>query len=202
MISPALAPNEALVVSGTRQFGASLGIGDGLCAVQGGASSEARVVSLTQDLLQVDAIDLRLPEAPAEFSRAAVERELLKLYAGHSCATFRMPVSARKRVHATGNWCCDAFGGDPQLKVVLQLIAGSLAALPELHLFIESYQDCISPGGTTGKFGFSLLELSPKETASGLYRYLMDFVDEPGDADAKQGQLFAYASVRSRCHDP
>merc|ERR1719215_234110 len=90
-------------------------------------------------MMQVDAIDFRKPEAPPQFSRQAIDRELLKLYAGHSAATQREPAECHKAVDATGNWCCDAFGGDKQLKAVLQLISAGAAGLPELKLYPDAY---------------------------------------------------------------
>jgi len=42
LMSPVLKVNEALIVSGARQFGAGVGIGEGLRAVVGGASSSQR----------------------------------------------------------------------------------------------------------------------------------------------------------------
>jgi len=192
LISPALRANEALVVSGARQFGAGAGIGEGLRAVAGGASPSQRDRAATQDLMQVDALDYRDPQTVDEFSRAAVDRELLKLYAGHSGATLRSPLTARKKLAASGNWCCDAFGGDPQLKAVLQLIAGGGARLDTLQLYPNAY-----PFMRTNKSELPPLHLPQRvSTVGGLYRALLAFIDMPGSSASKRGQLFEYlASV-------
>merc|ERR1711920_625418 len=142
--------------------------------------------------MQVDALDYRDPDALEEFSRAAVARELLKLYAGCSGATLRSPVKVRKKVAATGNWGCDAFGGDPQLKAVLQLIAGGGARLDTLQLYPNAY-----PFMRTNKSELPPLHLPQiASTVGGLYRALLAFIDKPGSPASKRGRLFEYlASV-------
>ena len=40
-----------------------------------------------------------------------------------------------QRAIATGNWGCGAFGGDPQLKALIQWIAASCGDAPFLHYY-------------------------------------------------------------------
>lgn len=42
---------------------------------------------------------------------------------------------------ATGNWGCGAFGGDPELKTIIQWLAASQVALHQVELACISYRD-------------------------------------------------------------
>ena len=61
-----------------------------------------------------------------QYERGRMERELVKAYSGFSGETGSTP-SGRMMAVATGNWGCGAFGGDPQLKAMLQWMACSVA---------------------------------------------------------------------------
>ncbi|KAL3312163.1 hypothetical protein Ciccas_009251, partial [Cichlidogyrus casuarinus] len=61
-----------------------------------------------------------------QYARGAIKRELIKAYTGFS--THSLPKNA-----VTGNWGCGAFGGDPVLKAVIQILAASLAYLNSIH---------------------------------------------------------------------
>ena len=50
-------------------------------------------------------------------------------------AGFLLQLVPGGRAIASGNWGCGAFCGDPNLKVVLQWVAASLARAPQLLYF-------------------------------------------------------------------
>jgi len=173
----ALRPQEALLISGARQFGASTGIGLELRAVAAGADAQSKALARSQDLIVADALDFRDPDAPEQFSREAVERELLKLYAAFSVG------ASERSVAATGNWCCDAFGGDKQLKLIVQLVAASAAGIRILRLYPHS---CEAGSARTDPSELPPLSLPQAvRTAGGLYKRLLGFLDEPGDKDQR-----------------
>ena len=99
-----------------------------------GLSSAEVELASSQSLLVVDAIDFRKPDALAQFGSDAVHRELLKL-----CAGFRLAAGVHE-TSATGNWCCDAFGGDKQLKLALQLIAAGEGGVSHLRLYPNAFE--------------------------------------------------------------
>ena len=84
----------------------------------------------------MDAISFRGDKA-VQFQQAAVERELNKAF-----AAFRGGGPAI----ATGNWGCGAFGGDPRLKLVLQLAAASQAGRPLAYFTFGDHQ-LVEDGG-------------------------------------------------------
>ncbi|XP_076454449.1 poly(ADP-ribose) glycohydrolase-like [Babylonia areolata] len=58
-----------------------------------------------------------------QFKRSCIERELNKAYCG-----FRTSANEADRAAVcTGNWGCGAFGGDKQLKALIQVMAASVA---------------------------------------------------------------------------
>lgn len=79
-------------------------------------------------LLVVDALDFRF-DTVDEYSQAAVYRELVKLIGGLSS-----PAVASLLAVAGGNWGCGVFGGDLELKLLLQWAACGVAG-KELHYF-------------------------------------------------------------------
>eukprot|EP00117_Sycon_ciliatum_P026157 scpid34572/ scgid21537/ Poly(ADP-ribose) glycohydrolase len=67
----------------------------------------------------------------AQFKKPALTRELVKAYCAFKRST-GVPRDYQVAV-ATGNWGCGAFGGEPYLKALLQLIATSAASRQLLY---------------------------------------------------------------------
>ncbi|KAJ4822423.1 hypothetical protein Tsubulata_048180 [Turnera subulata] len=88
---------------------------------------------------------------------------------------------------ATGNWGCGAFGGDPEVKSIIQWLAASQALRPFILYFtfgIESLQNLervshwiLSHGWTVGELWNMLVEYSNqrynKETNLGFFKWLL-----------------------------
>lgn len=70
------------------------------------------------EFVAIDAVDYRRADRAAQFTEAAMLRELGKARAGFARDARRLPV-------ATGNWGCGAFLGDHALKAIVQWIAAS-----------------------------------------------------------------------------
>ena len=85
---------------------------------------------------------IALPEPPAptplrfggnsslQFRQDKIDRELTKALVafsggGRDLGAFSVGARAPLEAVATGNWGCGAFGGDPRLKLVIQLLAAS-----------------------------------------------------------------------------
>ena len=61
-------------------------------------------------------------------------RELCKAWTG-----FR---SVKGHVVATGHWGCGAFGGDPNIKCLLQVMAASMAEVKQLDFYCFNDEAC------------------------------------------------------------
>ncbi|XP_053678093.1 poly(ADP-ribose) glycohydrolase [Anopheles nili] len=72
---------------------------------------------------------LRVQPDVNQFSEEAMKRELAKAYVGFRHELIDCPAPGI----ATGNWGCGAFGGDTQLKALLQLMAACVAGRPLLY---------------------------------------------------------------------
>ena len=59
-------------------------------------------------------------------------RDLRKALCGFGAARLSFP---DRKVCATGNWGCGAFGGSPAVKLFVQWVAASLAGLQGLEYF-------------------------------------------------------------------
>ncbi|GAB6028370.1 hypothetical protein CHUAL_002538 [Chamberlinius hualienensis] len=69
---------------------------------------------------------------------SCILREVNKAYCGFCCNTPKNHLEAV----ATGNWGCGAFGGDPRLKALLQLIAASKAGRDVAYLTFNDTKLC------------------------------------------------------------
>lgn len=98
---------------------------------------------LDSHIVALDAIRLGPAEQKSltQFNGRALERELRKCLAAvsrwpHEQEAEDVAGKPREalRAFATGKWGCGVFGGDPQLKAVLQWMAASVARRP-VHFF-------------------------------------------------------------------
>ena len=95
-----------------------------------------------------------------------MKRELNKAYTG-----FATPESTPSKV-ATGLWGCGAFGGNPEFKALIQLLAASLAGRDMVFFAYgnaEFYQDFEN--------FLTFLQSFPKLTIGELYKILALFCD-------------------------
>ena len=106
--------NVAVAFVGAEQFTKPTGYAFGL---QYGGPHEAGEKDLSY-IVAIDALQVQNPES--QFTPAAIQREVIKAAAGMSCEC----VVGVKDV-ATGNWGCGAFGGDPEIKSLIQWVAVS-----------------------------------------------------------------------------
>jgi len=138
-----------------------------------------------------------------QYTMDAVERELNKAFVGFSRASADSNDSSLSPI-CTGNWGCGAFGGDPQLKAVIQLLAASRARRPAMHYFTfgdagfaSSLQTLtrrlirsgVTVGDLTRLLGAFLHTASQED---GLLRFLEDACDEL-EAQARADALAAPA---------
>ena len=76
-------------------------------------------------LVAIDALRMK-QGSQDQYSQALLTRELNKAYIGfEKCAEEKDGATPTAAV-ATGNWGCGAFGGDPRLKALIQLMAASV----------------------------------------------------------------------------
>ena len=131
-----MAENEAVIIQNTLQFntysgyGSSfkcLGFSSGLLSLLKGDTQSV----VLDDVICFDAIPFG-PEAPTQFRLHNILRELEKCRAALSFYGVKP--------FATGNWGCGVFGGDTQLKAVIQWLAASVAKRPIIYFpFDDEY---------------------------------------------------------------
>jgi len=115
--------NEAVLIKGAERYSNYSGYSKTFQWTGNYIDSTERD-SLQRRSTIITAIDaLRLNNPMSQYSREAVERELNKAYAGFY---FTPLEGGTRRPIATGNWGCGAFGGNRELKSLIQLMAASL----------------------------------------------------------------------------
>jgi len=122
LFTEVLEDNEVLVVHGAQQYSRYTGYSDTY-------RFNGRFIDTTEfdisnrrqtTIVAMDAT--RFNTDMAQFKEAAIRRELNKAFVGFQST---QPASDRSCLNAvaTGNWGCGAFKGNPQLKLLIQLMA-------------------------------------------------------------------------------
>ncbi|XP_043475045.1 poly(ADP-ribose) glycohydrolase [Leptopilina heterotoma] len=124
LVTEVLDDTEALVISGVERFSKYEGysssfkwIGDFVDETPRDNSGRRKT-----SVVAIDALFFKQPSS--QFKMSNVIRELNKAYIG-----FKSNITQKENVPAvaTGNWGCGVFHGNPQLKVLLQLMAAASA---------------------------------------------------------------------------
>jgi len=145
LFSEAMQDTEAISVIGVEQFSCYSGYGDSF-------RFEGRMKDLTERdtsgrrltcVVAMDAIRFS-GDKELQFRMDKVERELNKAFVAYggwnNSDVVRLPAIA------TGNWGCGAFGGDPRLKLLIQLMAASVAGR-DLAYFTFGDEELTREGG-------------------------------------------------------
>jgi len=125
--------NEAIVIVGARKFGDFTGYGSRV-RYTGPFSQEWDWNR--RKIIAIDAI-CNPGNKTKQLEDYVMERELRKAFTGFS--------AAKGEIVATGHWGCGAFGGDLEVKAVVQILAASVAGVKELQFF------CFGEQGFYGK---------------------------------------------------
>eukprot|EP00088_Acartia_fossae_P037077 TRINITY_DN3826_c0_g1_i16.p1 TRINITY_DN3826_c0_g1~~TRINITY_DN3826_c0_g1_i16.p1 ORF type:complete len:844 (-),score=158.13 TRINITY_DN3826_c0_g1_i16:70-2601(-) len=117
-----LMANEVVFMHGAEQYSRHTGYGDTYRFDGMHTDTVPRDMHMRRNttILAMDAVSFSR-DKEVQYEAKFIERELNKAYIG-----FRPLNPNLKRINAvaTGNWGCGAFGGDPQLKFLIQLLAG------------------------------------------------------------------------------
>ncbi|KIH62944.1 hypothetical protein ANCDUO_06767, partial [Ancylostoma duodenale] len=113
------------------------------------------------DLAAIDALPFDVRQENVQYTRENIDRELNKAYAGF------MSKSRETRPVATGNWGCGAFGGNKELKSLIQMLAAAKAGRAVMYCtfndkkfegsMIEQYEKLVEMGATVGAVYKALL---------------------------------------------
>ena len=125
-----LGDNECLVVSGHERFNAYSGYADDFRF--DGDFHDPTPFDVTSrhrrtQTVAIDALMFHEGNRKWQYKRDKVERELNKAFVGFIVNEEDEDESLAPVAVATGNWGCGAFGGDPRLKFLIQLMAAAEA---------------------------------------------------------------------------
>ena len=125
-------------------------------------------------MLAIDALKYRYPKL--QFGESKIFRELKKCYSGFYIKTEQK----NKVVLATGNWGCGAFGGDRQLKFLIQIIAASEADR-DLIYYTFNHTETVA---NLNKM-ISIME-KEKLTVGQVYSLILEYSNEIRDLSSKE----------------
>ncbi|XP_070186589.1 poly(ADP-ribose) glycohydrolase-like isoform X2 [Littorina saxatilis] len=156
LFTEALGDQDSLIMTGCEQFSKYNGYADSF-RFQGNFQDETprdKLGRLCCEVVAIDAMVFR-SDYNKQFKTNSVLRELNKAYCGFQSGE----KEAEKSAVCTGNWGCGAFGGDKQLKSLIQVMAASAARrevcyftfgdeklaeeLYEIHMILTSNQKTI-----------------------------------------------------------
>ena len=137
LLCDAMADNEAVLIRNTIQFSDYTGyassfkcLGFSKSLIESFQSDDHISVPL-DDILCIDAIPFGL-DTQKQYSLTSILRELEKCRIGLS--------GECTKPFATGNWGCGVFGGDTQLKAVIQWLACSANGIPMIFFPFDDTQ--------------------------------------------------------------
>ncbi len=121
---------ESILISGAEQFSSYTGYG-GRLKFTGPFIDPNPVDKFNRkqvNVVAIDAIPFDFFSFDAQFQRNGINRELYKAFCGFSQEIAMDNIENGERAPiATGNWGCGAFGGDKEMKTILQWMAASKA---------------------------------------------------------------------------
>lgn len=128
LFTEVLRPNEALLMVGCERYSNYTGYAHTFCWAGNHVDRTPRDSSLRRRT-HVVAIDaMAFVQSSHQYREELMLRELNKAYVG-----FLHQLSTPAPAVASGNWGCGAFGGDPKLKALLQLMACAVTGRPLLY---------------------------------------------------------------------
>ena len=123
-------PLDSILITGAEQFSSYSGYGGRFKFVAPFTDPNPIDKSGRRqvDIVAIDAIPFCFGGGREQYQRHGINRELNKAYCGfsHSISSDD-PISGEMVPIATGNWGCGAFGGDREMKTLLQWMAASRA---------------------------------------------------------------------------
>ena len=176
ILAEVLMPHEALVMNGAVQYCNYSGYAKtfafaGPATIPPLSKQEASRRIRNICVVALDAIDfahsrnLRLEH---QFFPFWIEREVIKAYAAFVGAPSQLSASSSGPI-ATGNWGCGAFGGDLQLKFLIQWCAASAAQRPLEYFTFGNDQ----LANDLNSFVQKIFKKVPRTTSGELYSALM-----------------------------
>ncbi|GFP98315.1 poly(ADP-ribose) glycohydrolase 1 [Phtheirospermum japonicum] len=205
---PSMADNEAIEIVGAERFSSYIGYAKSF-RFSGDYVDKKSVDTMGRRRTRIVAIDALCSPGKRQYRLECLLREINKAFCGfldqHKCQSDQVKQNNEGQVHeigvATGNWGCGAFGGDPEVKVVIQWLAASQARRPFILYYTFSLEPLqklelvvqwvLSQEWTVGELWNILVEYSTQklrgETTAGLFKWLIPSlydVDDPMIVDA------------------
>jgi poly(ADP-ribose) glycohydrolase len=131
LLAEELGDNETLVITGYERFSKYVGYASSFRWAGDYVDKAPRDKwgRLCNEIVAMDALVLWNTSVDDQLQECTLRRELNKAYCG-----FRGTApSDQQCTVATGNWGCGAFGGDPRVKALIQLMAASVAQRPVFY---------------------------------------------------------------------
>ena len=136
LVCPRLGPDDAVFVHGFDVTNDTTGYASTFAyassRLHGSPDSNVH-----RTLIAIDAKDYSSGRTEDQYSEAWIRREIKKAYVGFERGE-QLPRNQSAPAIVTGNWGAGAFGGDPLLKVAIQVVAAALAGRKLVYYTNES----------------------------------------------------------------
>lgn len=191
-----MADNEAIEIVGSERFSNYAGYAKSF-RFSGPHVDEKSVDTMGRRKTRIIAMDALSRVGKRQYTLECLLRETNKAFCGfldHQKHGNVLPSSTEDHEIgvATGNWGCGAFGGDPEVKTVIQWLAASQALRPFMVYYtfglepLEKLERIVMwiqcQGWSVGELWNSLVEYSTqrmnKKTKVGFFRWLLPSLDD------------------------
>jgi len=186
LFTEVLGDREVLVVVGVEQFSKYEGYSDSF-KFGGRFADTVELDSSGRKMTSVVAMDaIRFINSDDQFMMRNIDRELNKAF-----VAFQNRHVSNLQAIATGNWGCGAFGGDPKLKLLLQIMAAAEAGRDVVY-FTFGDSTLVKDGGEM--YDFLVRE---NVNVGELYRVIRGFGKSGRDLEGKELFNWMYQQVGS-----
>jgi len=165
LFTEVLGDREVLLVVGAEQFSNYSGYSDTFQFTGRYKDSVVRDSSGRKETSIVAMDAIRFVHNKDQYSVRNIDRELNKAF-----VAFQNKHVDRLQAVATGNWGCGAFGGDPRLKLVIQIMAAAEAGRDMVY-YTFGDDELVVDGGQMYQF-----LVDKKVTVGTMYKLLCSFV--------------------------
>ena len=216
LICEELTDNESLVIRGCERFSSYTGYGNTFSWSKPYIETRERDVwgRLPTEVLAIDAYVMSNFEM--QLHDKYLYRELNKAHCGFLCSR---AAGGPRAAFATGNWGCGAFGGDPVVKAIIQLMAAAVCGrdlvyytfgdeklLRSLKLLYDLLKERATVGEIwSGLFAFRRLKLERQRHETGydsagnpkILKFFREYFDELTPSESQNGSSSTLSSIQS-----
>lgn len=175
LITEKMGLHECVIITGAEMYSKYTGYASSY-KFNGNKIDQISRDNLKRKMTQLVAMDA-IPyytDNGAQYTAKNMQRDIRKAYISFAS-------TCPKATIATGNWGCGAFGGDPQLKFLIQLMAAAVAKKPLMYFTVDDLMAWETDNITPLSYELrDLLQLVSHLDVASIFRSLLNYESDYG----------------------